>query len=286
MTKRRRTAVIIGAGPAGLTAAYELLTRTDIRPVVIEMSDQVGGISRTVQYAGNRIDLGGHRFFSKSDRVMDWWFQHLAIEKTPEKPHESSAEDGFGKAANASLLRVSYQGKSREVASSQGADPNREDRVMLVRERKSRIYFLRKFFDYPISLSADTLRKLGVTRTVAIGASYLRRVLFPLKEQKDLEQFFINRFGERLYRTFFKSYTEKVWGVPCTQIDAEWGAQRIKQLSIWKSIKHFVKKKFARKGAGVGQKDTETSLIERFLYPKYGPGQMWEEVARKVEQMG
>jgi protoporphyrinogen oxidase len=274
MTKRSKTAVIIGAGPAGLTAAYELLTRTDIRPIVVEMSDQVGGISRTVQYAGNRIDLGGHRFFSKSERVMNWWFQHLSLEKTPE------GADG------APGLRVSYQGKSREVASSHGADPNHEDRVMLVRERKSRIYFVRKFFDYPISLSADTLRKLGLARTTAIGVSYLRRVLFPLKEQKNLEQFFINRFGERLYRTFFKSYTEKVWGVPCTQIDAEWGAQRIKQLSIWKSIQHFVKKKFARKPAGVGQKDTETSLIERFLYPKYGPGQMWEEVARKVSEMG
>ncbi len=157
---------------------------------------------------------------------------------------------------------------------------------MLVRNRKSRIYFLRKFFDYPISLSADTIRKLGLARTGAIGASYLRRVLFPLKEQKNLEQFFINRFGDKLYRTFFKSYTEKVWGVPCTEIDAEWGAQRIKELSIWKSVKHFVKKSLSRKPAGIAQRETETSLIERFLYPKYGPGQMWEEVARKVREMG
>ncbi len=273
MRKRARTAVIIGAGPAGLTAAYELLTRSDIRPIVIEMSDQVGGISRTVNYRGNRIDLGGHRFFSKSDRVMNWWLQHLSLQ-------EADA------AAKGAPLRVSYQGKSREVTAAGSADPDRQERVMLVRNRKSRIYFLRKFFDYPISLSADTVRKLGLARTAGIGLSYMRRVLFPLKEQKNLEQFFINRFGDKLYRTFFKSYTEKVWGVPCTDIDAEWGAQRIKELSIWKSIKHFVKKSVSRKPAGVAQKGTETSLIERFLYPKYGPGQMWEEVARKVREMG
>lgn len=270
MSRRTRTAVIIGAGPAGLTAAYELLTRSDIRPIVIEMSDQVGGISRTVNYRGNRIDLGGHRFFSKSDRVMNWWFQHLPV----------AASDPVA------ALRVSYQGKSREVKGLEGPDPGKQERVMLVRERKSRIYFLRRFFDYPISLSADTIRKLGLPRTAAIGFSYMRRVLFPLKEQKNLEQFFINRFGDRLYRTFFKSYTEKVWGVPCTAIDADWGAQRIKELSVWKSIKHFVKKKFQRRPAGVAQRDTETSLIERFLYPKYGPGQMWEEVARKVQELG
>ena len=111
-------------------------------------------------------------------------------------------------------------------------------------------------------------------------------MLFPLKEENNLEQFFINRFGERLYRTFFKSYTEKVWGVPCTEIDAEWGAQRIKELSVWAAVKHFIKKKLRRKPAGVAQQDTETSLIERFLYPKYGPGQMWEEVARKIQEMG
>lgn len=274
MKKRARTAVIIGAGPAGLTAAYELLTRSDIRPIVIEMSDHVGGISRTVNYRGNRIDLGGHRFFSKSDRVMNWWMQHLPLQET-----DAVANAG-------APLRVSYQGKSREVAGSGSADPDRQERVMLVRNRKSRIYFLRKFFDYPISLSADTISKLGLARTSAIGVSYMRRVLFPLKEQNNLEQFFINRFGDKLYRTFFKSYTEKVWGVPCTEIDAEWGAQRIKELSIWKSIKHFVKKSLSRKPAGVAQKGTETSLIERFLYPKYGPGQMWEEVARKVKEMG
>ena len=264
-----RTAIIIGAGPAGLTAAYELLTRTDIKPIVIEMSDHLGGISRTVNYKGNRIDIGGHRFFSKSDRVMNWWAQHLKFEAT-----------------STPSVRITYQGKSRDLAVVEKTASATDDCVMLVRERKSRIYFLRKFFDYPISLSADTLRKLGLLRTCGIGISYLRRALFPLKEQKNLEQFFINRFGEKLYRTFFKSYTEKVWGVPCSQIDAEWGAQRIKELSVWKTIRHFITKQFRGKSGDVAQKQTETSLIEKFLYPKYGPGQMWEEVARKVREMG
>jgi protoporphyrinogen oxidase len=267
---RPRTAIIIGAGPAGLTAAYELLTRSDIRPVVIEMSDQLGGISTTVNYRGNRIDMGGHRFFSKSDRVMNWWFQHLPLQElAPDSP-----------------LRISYQGGSRDVAVSHGADPSKAERVMLVRQRKSRIFFLRKFFDYPISLTARTIKNLGLIRTATIGLSYMRRALLPLKEERNLEQFFINRFGAELYNTFFKSYTEKVWGVPCTQIDAEWGAQRIKELSVWKTIKHFIKKRLWRGSAEVPQKNTETSLIERFLYPKYGPGQMWEEVARKVQDMG
>jgi len=264
-----KIAIIIGAGPAGLTAAYELLTRTEIKPIVIEMSDHLGGLSRTVNYKGNRIDIGGHRFFSKSDRVMNWWAQHLRFE-------ESST----------SSVRISYQGKSHDVALGELTASADAERVMLVRERKSRIYFLRKFFDYPISLSTDTLRKLGFFRTAAIGLSYLRRALFPLKEQKNLEQFFINRFGERLYRTFFKSYTEKVWGVACSEIDAEWGAQRIKELSVWKTILHVVRKQLRGKSADVAQKQTETSLIEKFLYPKYGPGQMWEEVARKVRELG
>jgi protoporphyrinogen oxidase len=267
---RTRTAIIIGAGPAGLTAAYELLTRSDIRPVVIEMSNLIGGISSTVNYKGNRIDIGGHRFFSKSDRVMNWWLQHLPLQEFPP----------------GSPLRLTYQGKSRDVAASRGSDPNLQERVMLVRERRSRIYFLRRFFDYPISLSLDTIRKLGLIRTTRIAISYIRRVLIPLTEQTNLEQFLINRFGEELYRTFFKSYTEKVWGVPCAQIDAEWGAQRIKELSVWKTIKHFTKKKLWRNREGISQGGTETSLIERFLYPKYGPGQMWEEVARKVREMG
>jgi protoporphyrinogen oxidase len=265
---RQRTALIIGAGPAGLTAAYELLTRTDIRPLVIERSDYFGGIARTVAYKGNRIDIGGHRFFSKSDRVMQWWLHFLPLQK--------NADESF---------RIAYQGQSRTLSGGQGPDPDREDRVMLVRSRKSRIYYLRQFFDYPISLSPDTVRKLGLWRTIKIGFSYLRVVLFPVRPEKNLEEFFINRFGRELYRTFFKDYTEKVWGVSCREISAEWGAQRIKGLSILRAVAHFAKKLFAGK-SDLSQKATETSLIERFLYPKLGPGQMWEVVAEEVRRLG
>jgi protoporphyrinogen oxidase len=242
-----KTAIIIGAGPAGLTAAYELATRTEICPIVLERSTFMGGISRTINYKGNRMDLGGHRFFSKSDRVMEWWLSHLPLEKQ-------------GQAA-------------------------REDKLMLVRSRKSRIYFLRKFFDYPIQLSLATLANLGLWRTMRIGCSYVWSTIFPPKKVDNLEEFFISRFGRELYLTFFKSYTEKVWGVPCQNISAEWGAQRIKGLSIKRALLHFLTRS-AKKSADIAQKKTDTSLIEQFLYPKFGPGQMWEEVARKVVEQG
>jgi len=244
----RRQAVIIGAGPAGLTAALELVERSDIHPVVIEKSRHMGGIARTINYKGNRIDIGGHRFFSKSDRVMQWWEKILPLEGPDLRPEET-------------------------------------DRVMLVRSRRSRIYYLRRFFDYPIRLTPDTLAKLGFRRTSKIGLSYLRSAAFPIRPETTLEDFFINRFGRELYKTFFRDYTEKVWGVPCSKISAEWGAQRVKGLSIAKSVAHFLRG-LLRRHQDLRQKSTETSLIERFLYPKYGPGQMWEEVARRVQAAG
>jgi protoporphyrinogen oxidase len=268
--KNPKRAIIIGAGPAGLTAAYELLTRTDIKPIVLEKSSCMGGISRTVNYKGNRIDIGGHRFFSKSDRVMEWWQKMLPLEAT----------------ANGATA-IQYHRMERAIApSASGPDPGASDGVMLLRARKSRIYYLRRFFDYPISLSKDTLFKLGLWRTFKIGVSYVQSAMFPLKNEETLEQFFINRFGRELYGTFFKSYTEKVWGVPCDKISAEWGAQRIKGLSVWSTLMHAVKKAFKRGGGDIAQKGTETSLIEQFMYPKFGPGQMWDEVARRVKEMG
>ena len=167
------------------------------------------------------------------------------------------------------------------AAAGQGPDPEKCDQVMLLRQRKSRIYFLRRFFDYPITLSLDTIKKLGLLRMMKIGFSYLRAVLFPFRPEKNLEEFFINRFGRELYRTFFKSYTEKVWGERCSAISAEWGAQRVKGLSILGTLKHIFGKLFRRRG-DIAQKGTETSLIEQFLYPKHGPGQMWETVAREI----
>ena len=267
--KMKKTAVIIGAGPAGLTAALELLRRTDIVPVVLEKSERMGGLACTVNFKGNRIDIGGHRFFSKSDRVMQWWLDILPLQ---------------GQAASQT---ITYQNRSRVVgANGDGPDPERTDAVMLVRKRKSRIYFSRRFFDYPIRLSPDTLKKLGVYRTARIGLSYLRAALLPIRPERNLEEFFINRFGRELYRTFFESYTEKVWGLPCRQINAEWGAQRVKGLSVLKTVMHFLRQTFSRKNAGIEQKGVETSLIEQFLYPKLGPGQMWDEVARLIRSQG
>jgi len=264
----KKTAVIIGAGPAGLTAAYELLRRSDIQVIVLEKDDILGGIARTVNYKGNRIDIGGHRFFSKSDRVMQWWLNLMPVQALPD-----------GKSA------IAHHRRDHDPAAEDNApDPETTDEVMLLRSRKSRIYYLRKFFDYPITLSLQTVRNLGLPRMIRIGLSYLKAHLFPIRDEQNLEQFFINRFGRELYRTFFESYTEKVWGVPCRQIEASWGAQRIKGLSISKAIAHALSKPFKKKD--MAQKGTETSLIEQFLYPKYGPGQMWEICAAKIEEMG
>jgi protoporphyrinogen oxidase len=264
-----KRAIIIGAGPAGLTAAYELLTRTDYLPLVLEQSGYLGGISRTVNYKGNRIDIGGHRFFSKSDRVMQWWLDKLPLER--------GADSG---------AQITYQGRQTTLPASEAAGCVTSDRVMLLRPRKSRIYFMRRFFEYPIRFSSDTLKKLGFAKTVRIGLSYLRAVLFPIRPERNLEEFFINRFGHELYVTFFKSYTEKVWGIGCRQISAQWGAQRVKGLSIYQTVLHVLKKLRPKRDSDIRQKNVETSLIEQFLYPKFGPGQMWEEVGRRVRALG
>ncbi|HKM83001.1 MAG TPA: NAD(P)/FAD-dependent oxidoreductase [Candidatus Acidoferrum sp.] len=282
----KRTAVIIGAGPAGLTAAYELLTRTDVRPIVVEKNAEVGGLSRTIEHHGNLMDIGGHRFFSKSDRVMNWWLMHLPLETAAAGGAEITYQQKTRRIEAPGLADAQAQHNAAAAAErAAGLTPNPEA-VMLLRRRQSRIYFLRKFFAYPIQLSRDTLSKLGLRRTMRILLSYLRTVLFPPRPAKNLEDFFIRRFGKELYLTFFKSYTEKVWGVPCQQISAAWGEQRVKGLSVRKSLTHFLKHSLGGATRDISQKQTETSLIEQFLYPKYGPGQMWQEVARKVEALG
>jgi protoporphyrinogen oxidase len=267
----QKSAVIIGAGPAGLTAAIELQRQSGIKPILIEASHEVGGLSRTVRYKGNRMDIGGHRFFSKSDRVMRWWLDILPLEA-------GSGQDG--------VLR--YRGQRREIPRPASVpDPRSEDLVMLVRDRKSRIYFLRRFFDYPISFKPATFIGLGFVRTLRCGLSYIRSALLPRREERSLEDFIVNRFGNELYLTFFKSYTEKVWGVSCNEIGAEWGAQRIKGLSLKGIAMHFIRKTFSSRGSvDIAQKKTETSLIEKFLYPKFGPGQLWEHVAETVQANG
>src|SRR5450631_4440053 len=268
--KDRKIAIIAGAGPAGLTAALELLRRSDITPIVFEADIQVGGISKTINYRGNRMDLGGHRFFSKTDWVMRWWQEILPVAE--------------GQVQRSRALRIHYHGQARDLT-PEGFAPAASDAVMLVRRRLSRIFYRRRFFDYPLKLNAGTIGNMGLIETLRIGLSYTRAQVLRRAPEKSLEDFFINRFGDRLYRTFFKDYTEKVWGVPCQEISAEWGAQRIKGLSVTKALAHAVASPF-RSSVDTGQKQTETSLIERFLYPKFGPGQMWEEVARRVAAQG
>jgi protoporphyrinogen oxidase len=270
----QKTAVIIGAGPAGLTAALEFLKRTNIRPIVFEATDMVGGIARTVNHGGNRIDIGGHRFFSKSARVTRWWLSLFPLQKILSSEVDSAVKI-LGDAA-----------QSPEASNLEGGpDPAKTDRVMLFRSRVSRILYRRQFFKYPLSLELATFRKMGLVNTGLIGVSYVWAKIFPVKPEASLEDFFINRFGRRLYTTFFKNYTEKVWGVPCTQIKPDWGAQRIKGLSITKVIVEAVKSILSRR-MGYRQKEVETSLVDNFLYPKFGPGQMWEVVSALVQEKG
>ena len=257
----KRKVVIVGAGPAGLTAAYELLNKSkDYDVIVLEESNQVGGISKTVNYKGNRMDMGGHRFFSKDKRVNDWWEQMLPTQgKLP-------------------IDDIILQRKS--TIKKGGPNPNKEDKVMLKRNRLSRIFFNNKFFDYPISLKFSTIKNMGFGTTIIVGFSYLKACLFKRKEES-LEDFYINRFGKKLYSMFFENYTENLWGRHPREISPEWGAQRVKGLSIIAIIKDIFGKIFKKKNRKV-----ETSLIEEFSYPKLGPGELWEITAQKIENMG
>lgn len=264
MKETKEQAVIIGAGPAGLTAAYELLEKSNIHPVVCEETDEIGGISKTVQYKGNRIDIGGHRFFSKNDIVMQWWQKMMPIQ---------------GKGAKDDLLL-----HTNKPMPTQGPNPEKENRVMLIRQRVSRIFYLRKFFEYPISLKMETFQNMGLWRTMKAGTGYVWSTVFKRKEDS-LENFYINRFGQPLYKMFFEDYTEKVWGIHPSKLGADWGAQRVKGLSLLKVVTHVIKKAFSSKQS-IEQKEAETSLIEQFIYPKLGPGQLWETVASEVQGKG
>ncbi len=277
---KNKIAVIIGAGPAGLTAAYELLDKTSIKPVIFEETSDIGGISKTINYNGNRMDVGGHRFFSKSDLIMEWWKNILPLQGAPAR--DDLLLDRKIPLSKSSTIKNIGTHDTRTIAAP---DPEKTDEVMLIRNRISRILFLRKFFDYPISLNLKTFSNLGLLKTIKIGLSYIRTSIKPIEDERSLEDFFVNRFGRELYHTFFEDYTEKVWGVPCSQIKADWGAQRIKGLSISKAIGHNIRNVFSKERSP-SQKNVETSLIEQFMYPKYGPGQMWEEVARQIKDNG
>ena len=261
---KMKKVIIIGAGPAGLTAGYELLkdSKKDYEVIILEETDDIGGISKTVRYNGNRMDIGGHRFFSKDENVMKFWEDLMPIQGS------NSFDDE--KLEREKLLKKG------------GPNPEREDIVMLIRTRVSRIFYLKKFFDYPISLKLKTFTNMGLIRTIKAGFSYLKTI-FVKKEETSLENFYINHFGKVLYSMFFEKYTEKLWGRHPKEISADWGAQRVKGVSISAVVKDAFIKIF---GGKKNKKEVETSLIEQFWYPKYGPGQLWEILAEKIEGNG
>jgi protoporphyrinogen oxidase len=259
----KKKAIIIGAGPAGLTAAYELVTKTDIIPIIIEASNVVGGLSKTITIDSWSFDIGPHRFFSKDQAVNDIWEAILPLQGKP------SQED----------LELN---RKIDLSSKENApDPEESDRVMLSKNRLTRIYHRRRFFDYPIKINFKNLQKMGLIHVAKILFDYLKIKIKPVKPEQNLEDFFINRFGKTLYQTFFKDYTEKVWGVSCRKIPKSWGAQRVKNLSITKIIVELIKKTI-----NPNRKTKETSLIDRFIYPKLGAGQMYEEMAKEIISKG
>ena len=217
--------VIIGAGPAGLTAAYEL-TKRNVCPIVIEKRNIVGGLARTESYKGFYFDMGGHRFFTKAPEVKRMW-------------HEILGKD------------------------------------FLRRPRLSRIYYKKKFFNYPLK-PFNALKGLGLLESLLIILSYLRWQIFPYRREDTFEQWVTNRFGKRLFQAFFKGYTEKVWGIPCSELKAEWAAQRIKDLSLKTAVLNMFLK----------PKKTIKTLIEEFEYPRFGPGMMWNAVRHQIEKVG
>ena len=223
-------AVIAGGGPAGLTAAYELSKHGKSCVVLESDARMVGGISRTDQYKGYRFDIGGHRFFSKSDEVNRLWREILGEE-------------------------------------------------LLTRSRLSRIYYNRKFFHYPLK-PADALMKLGFVRSFRVGLSYLKAKIAPIKPERSYEDWVVNRFGRELFETFFKSYTEKVWGMPTNAITADWAAQRIKDLNLVSAVTSALFGRFRKRGEVI------KTLIDEFCYPRLGPGQMWEVTRDRIRGQG
>lgn len=257
--------IIIGAGPAGVTAANELLkdASNEFDVTILEETQVIGGISQTVKYNGNRMDIGGHRFFSKSDEVMNWWSELMPIQSQP------SFDD-------------KKLGREKPLEPN-GADPEKTDNVILIRDRVSRIYYKKHFFDYPVTMSASTIKNMGFLTTMKAGFSYLKACIIK-KPEDSLENFYINRFGKVLYSMFFEGYTEKLWGRHPSEISADWGSQRVKGLSIRAVLKDMFSKAFG--GKKKNSKEVETSLIEQFWYPKFGPGQLWEVAADRAIERG
>ncbi len=253
--------IIIGAGPAGITAGYELMKQSNEYEVtILEETSYIGGISRTEVYNGHRMDIGGHRFFSKSQEVNDWWEQIMPMQGAPAYDDDKLNRD--------------------VPLAKDGPNPEKTDRVMLNRSRISHIYYNRKFFEYPVKMNKDTIKNMGFGTTMQAGFSYLGSMIAK-KPENSLENFYINQFGKKLYSMFFEGYTEKLWGRHPREIDPSWGAQRTKGLSITEIVKDATRKALHKEA-----KDVNTSLIGAFKYPKLGPGQLWECAAADFEAMG
>ena len=258
----KKKVVILGAGPAGLTAGHDLLTKDpehyDV--IILEKTNDIGGISKTINYKGNLMDIGGHRFFSKDPQVNKWWQQRLKIQSFPALDDE-----------------ILNRHKDLPV---NGANPAIEDDVFLIRDRISRIYYNKSFLNYPISLDIKLITSIGIFRTIKAGFSYIWSLLKKLPENS-LENFYINRFGRVIYSLFFEKYTLKLWGIHPKDLSADWGCQRVKGISILEVLKNAFAKQF-----NLGKKSKETSFIEKFMYPKFGPGQLWEKTAHEIETLG
>lgn len=235
MGKNKEIAIIFGAGPAGLTTAYELIKNSNIKPIIVEKSEFIGGMCFSKKAEGYIMDVGGHRYFTKFDNVKKWWLQFLPLQTNP-----------------------------------------KQNNVFLYRNRISRIYFLRKLFDYPVSINFQTIKGLGLVRMIRIFFSYVRYKFFKIKPENSAEDFLINTFGKELYETFFKDYTEKLWGVSCKDISSEWGKERIKGISLKETLLSVIKNILCNKN----------KEVDLFLYPKFGPGQIWDEVASQIIKEG
>ena len=260
----KETIVIIGAGPAGLTAAYQLLKndKEKYNVIVLEKEDIVGGISKSIKFDGYTVDTGIHRYFTKDKTIKKIWEEILPLQ-------------------NRSSYDQIIMNKNVNFKKKDGSNPETEEKSLLIKDRKSRIYYGKKFYDYPVKFSKNMIKSLGFTEIILCSVSYLKSIVFKKKENS-LENFYINRFGKRLYSMFFESYTEKVWGIHPRNISPDWGAQRTKGLSILSILTDTLKRKLKIKN----EKNTVVSLTDSFVYPKLGSGQMWENMKEKIVQMG